>query len=75
MASPNLVFLILVPLIAWRSWELYRLHGAMPPTASNDLARSPLTLMLLGLVFGYYATYSFGLLRWRRRSAREVAAV
>ena len=66
---------LLVVRVLWRFWELYQLHGAMPPAASNDLAKSPLTLLLLGVVFGYYAAYSFGLLRWRRRSAREVAAV
>ena len=66
---------LLVARVLWRFWELYQLHGAMPPAASNDLAKSPLTLLLLGLVFGYYATYSFGLLRWRRRASREVAAV
>lgn len=66
---------LLVARVLWRFYELYQLHGAMPPAASNDLARSPLTLLLLGLVFGYYTAYSFGLLRWRRRAAREVAPV
>ena len=66
---------LLVTRVAWRFYEIYQLHGGMPPAASNDLARSPLTLVLLGLVFGYYAIYSFGLLRWRRRAASEVAPV
>lgn len=65
---------LLVARVLWRFYEIYQLHGGMPPAASNDLARSPLTVLLLGIVFGYYATYSFGLLRWRQRS-REVAAV
>ena len=66
---------LLVARVLWRFYELYQLHGAMPPAASNDLARSPLTLVLLGLVFGYYTAYSFGLLRWRQRASREVAPV
>jgi len=54
-------------------FELYQLHGHFaegPP----DLGRSPLTLAMVGLVFGYYAIFSLGLLRWRRRE-REGAAV
>jgi hypothetical protein len=66
--------LLLVGRIAWRLFELYELHGALPPASSQDFARSPLTLLMIGVVFGYYAVYSFGLLRWRQRS-REVAAV
>ena len=59
--------LLLVGRIAWRMMELYQLHGNLPPASSQDLARSPLTLLMVGVVFGYYAVYSFGLLRWRRR--------
>jgi hypothetical protein len=65
--------LLLVGRIVYRFFELYQLHGhfaAGPP----DLGRSPLTLAMVGIVFGYYAIYSVGLLRWRRR-ARSAAAV
>jgi hypothetical protein len=66
--------LLLVGRIAWRMVELYQLQGHFANTGSLDFARSPLTLVMVGLVFGYYATYSFGLLRWRRQS-REAAPV
>ena len=65
--------LLLVGRIAWRLAELYQMHGNMPPAASQDLARSPLTLLMVGVVFGYYAVYSFGLLRWRRRPGEAPA--
>lgn len=32
----------------------------------NDLAASPLTLGIFGLLAGYYVTYAVGLLRWRK---------
>ena len=60
--------LLLVTRIAWRMAELYQAHGGVPPASSQDLARSPLTLLMLGVVFAYYTTYSSGLVRWRRRS-------
>src|SRR4051812_10216776 len=66
--------LLLIGRIAWRMVELYQLHGNLPPASSQDFARSPLTLLMIGVVFGYYAVYSFGLLRWRQRS-REAAPV
>jgi hypothetical protein len=37
------------------------------------LGHSPLTLVLLGMLLGYYATYSIGLLRWRRAAAVPAA--
>jgi hypothetical protein len=64
--------LLLVGRIAWRMVELYETQGHLTP-ASGDVARSPLTLLMVGLVFGYYAAYSLGLLRWRRRSPGAAA--
>jgi len=65
---------LLIARVAWRFYEIYQLQGTPPSAASSDLARSPLTLLLLGVVFCYYATYSFGLLRWRRSSGRPAAS-
>jgi hypothetical protein len=66
--------LLLVGRVAWRLLEVYQLYGQVQASSSVDFARSPLTLLMIGVVFGYYAVYSFGLLRWRLRS-REVAPV
>ena len=46
------------------------LAGQLPA----PLGRSPLTLALLGMLLGYYATYSMGLLRWRRTAGNFAAA-
>ena len=49
---------------------LYRLVGVYDGTlahadAARDFGRSPLTLLVFGLLAGYYAAYATGLLRWR----------
>jgi hypothetical protein len=64
--------LLLVGRIVYRFFELYQLHGHFD-AAAPDLGRSPLTLAMVGLVFGYYAIYSLGLLRWRRRETGAAA--
>jgi hypothetical protein len=35
----------------------------------HEFATSPLTLFIFGLLAGYYMTYAFGLLAWRRKAA------
>jgi len=32
----------------------------------SDMVKSPLTLLIVGTLAGYYATFAFGLLYWRR---------
>jgi hypothetical protein len=39
-----------------------------PPAA---LLRSPLTVFIVGVLAGYYASYAVGLLRWRRRVLQQ----
>lgn len=58
--------LLFVGRIAYRLIEVYALHPGMPNSA-DDFARSPLTLLVFGLLAGYYITYAAGLLRWRSR--------
>ena len=45
--------------------------GFRDAAASPDFARSPLTQVIVGLVFAYYAVYAMGLLRWRRAARAE----
>ena len=53
---------------------VYRLIvGGLPDTAAAPAAPptlTPLTLLLVGTLAGYYCTYAIGLLRWTARSAR-----
>jgi hypothetical protein len=50
--------------LAYRGIELYT-----RVEAHQDFARSPLTLLVFGILAGYYMTYSSGLLRWRKQAA------
>jgi hypothetical protein len=52
--------LLLVGRMLYRLVEIYR----SDPMATN-LALSPLTLLVVGLLAGYYMAYAIGLVRWR----------
>ncbi|HZZ92885.1 MAG TPA: hypothetical protein VFE23_09995 [Usitatibacter sp.] len=61
--------LLLVGRILYRMTQLSGAGGAGSGAyAHPDFARSPLTLLIFGLVAGYYATYAAGLLRQRRKA-------
>lgn len=63
--------MLLVGRILYRMEQMYLVSGGAP--ASNpSFARSPLTLVIFGLVAGYYIAYAAGLLRWRSRAASPV---
>jgi hypothetical protein len=49
--------------LAWRAVQLY--HSAGAP---DNFASSPLTLLVFGILAGYYMTNSYGLLRWRKQA-------
>jgi cytochrome b561 len=59
--------LLLVARIAFRFYEISTMPLPTGP-APMEFARSPLTLVVLGMLASYYATYAAGLLRWRRAS-------
>jgi hypothetical protein len=61
--------LLLVARVLYRLSEVYLLQGTASAAQAQDFVRSPLTLLIIGLVAGYYATFAIGLLRWRRRAA------
>jgi len=60
--------LLLIVRLGWRAVELYtsEIPVGTPPV---DFARSPLTLLIVGTLAGYYIAYAAGLLRWRRQVA------
>jgi hypothetical protein len=65
--------LLIVGRVTYRVVQLYLSTASFAEQPVN-FARSPLTLLIIGTVAGYYATYAFGLLRWRRRVNRAAAA-
>jgi uncharacterized membrane protein len=51
--------------MAWRAYEFY----ALGSFAHHEFVTSPLTLVIFGVLAGYYMSYAFGLLAWRKRTA------
>jgi hypothetical protein len=56
--------------MAWRAYEFYT-FGSF---AHHEFVSSPLTLVIFGVLAGYYMSYAFGLLSWRKRTAFPIAA-
>lgn len=62
--------LLFVARIVYRLFEVY-VREPTTPHGMNELARSPLTLVVFGLLASYYITYAVGLVRWRGRVLRS----
>jgi hypothetical protein len=60
-----LVSMLFIGRLLYRGYEFYVLGAAQP----QDFASSPLTLLVFGVLAGYYTTYAAGLLRWRKSAA------
>ena len=56
-----LVSMLFVGRLLYRGYEFYVLGTAQP----QDFASSPLTMVVFGILAGYYTMYAAGLLRWR----------
>ncbi|MDB5871227.1 MAG: hypothetical protein JWQ07_669 [Ramlibacter sp.] len=56
--------LLLIGRIVYRLGEVF-VMDMTDPHAADDFMRSPLTLIVFGLLAGYYIAYAVGLLRWR----------
>ena len=65
---------VLVGRLAWRFMVLVP-HaggaGALAPSTTSQLGNSPLTLLVVGLMVGYYVSYYAGLLVHHRRFERS----
>jgi ACR3 family arsenite efflux pump ArsB len=66
-----LVALLFMGRMGYRAYEYY----ALGSFGHRDFATSPLTLLIFGILAGYYMTYAFGLLAWRRRAAAGAPAI
>jgi membrane protein CcdC involved in cytochrome C biogenesis len=59
---------LMVSRIAYRFFQMSQMDAGAAPPGMQDFARSPLTLVIIGMVLAYYTTYAIGLLRWRART-------
>ena len=62
------VALLFMARMAWRAYEYYTLGSF----AHHEFVSSPLTLVIFGVLAGYYMSFAFGLLSWRKRTAPAV---
>ena len=62
--------LLMVARIGYRMVPLL-LTGATVLTPPADFVRSPVTLLLIGVLASYFVTYAIGLLRWRHSKQAE----
>jgi hypothetical protein len=60
-----LVSMLFIGRLLYRGYEFYVLGAAQP----QDFASSPMTLLVFGVLAGYYTSYAAGLLRWRKSAA------
>jgi hypothetical protein len=70
-----LITALLVGRLAWRFLVLMPQMGGAGPAAaaaSPELGSSPLTLLVIGLMVGYYVSYYAGLLVHHRRFAQSI---
>ncbi|MEP7155701.1 MAG: hypothetical protein ABI905_07990 [Betaproteobacteria bacterium] len=65
--------LLLTARVGFRMFQVYALTSADSPASMQDFGRSPLTLVIVGMMMAYYATYAAGLLRWRRAAKQDGA--
>jgi hypothetical protein len=61
------VAMLFVARFLYRGLELYINSRAATPQPSVGFTDSPLSLMAVGLLGGYFSAYGWGLLRWHRR--------
>jgi hypothetical protein len=64
------VAFVFIARVLYRAVEIFG-AGGLPRAPSHDFARSPLTLLVFGLLAGYYALYSAGLIRWRLAASAD----
>jgi hypothetical protein len=62
------VALLFMARMAWRGYE-FLILGSF---AHREFVTSPLTLIIFGVLAGYYISFALGLLAWRKRTAPPV---
>ena len=65
------ISIVFVARMGYRLMQIMVLTGAEAQLATQDFGRSPLTLVIIGTMAGYYASYAIGLLRWRAEAKTQ----
>ena len=67
-----LVAMLLVARIVYLGIEIYMNQGSNRP--NPRFTDSPVTMVSLGITAAYFATFSAGLMRWRKQKRKEIDA-
>ena len=67
--------LLFVGRLIYRFGTLYFASGTIDPSAFESFGKSPLTLLVFGVLAGYYIAYSIGIVLWRRSVTRDALRV
>jgi hypothetical protein len=62
------ISLLFIGRLIYRIGAIYMIAGTFDPQTMQSFGRSPLTLLLFGLVAAYYTTFSIGVLVWDRKA-------
>jgi hypothetical protein len=65
-----LIAMLLVARVIYLGIEIYMNQGSNRP--NPRFSDSPVTMLCLGMTAAYFATFSLGLMRWRRRMRKEI---
>ena len=65
---------VFIARVGFRLAQVAALTGAEAQLATQDFGRSPLTLVIVGMMAAYYACYAIGLLRWRAAVKAQTVA-
>ncbi len=65
---------LLVGRLGYRFYQMATLTGTDAAAATQNFGSSPATLIIFGMLAGYYTSYAIGLLRWRSTAQIAVAA-
>ncbi len=76
--TPNRHLGVAVPMLfiarlLYRGLELYLISRQAIPASAQDFTTSPLTVLVFGLLAGYYSAYGWGLVRWRQPTVKPGA--
>ena len=66
--------LLLVARLGYRVFQLMTIANADSLASMQGFSRSPITLIIISMLAGYYAAYAIGIIQWRRANGTNQEA-
>ncbi len=67
--------LLFIGRLIYRFSAIYLATGRFDPATMQSFGKSPLTLLIFGVLAGYYTAYAIGILMWRHSAKRDAALI